>query len=333
MKKVTLAGLLILVFLTATAVAEPIRLKFATMDPAQAPPVVRAYQPWIDSINKASQGTLDIQIYPGGSLGRNPRIQLKLIKDGVADLGFIVQAYTPGQFPDDEVFNLPFMALNGYESAVASHRMFKKGLLRGYDDVVLLAHYTTEINYIHSTYPIRLPGDLKGHKFRSVNKLQNDIMKQFSAIGIGIPAPQIAENMSRGIIEATFVDNSALFTFRVADAAKYHLLVPFGSSSLAVVMNRQKYESLPPEAKAAFEKHGGDLVEMWISVIQGHVKSGMAKLAKDPSHHIIKPTPDELSTWKSACKPVIDEWTTSSPRRQMLVKAFQEELERIRSGH
>jgi len=157
-------------------------------------------------------------------------------------------------------------------------------------------------------------------------------MKQFSAIGIGIPAPQIAENLSRGIIEATFVDNSALFTFRVADVAKHHLLVPFGSSSLAVVMNQQKYESLPPKAKAAFEKHGGDLVVMWIRVIQGHVKNGMAKLAEDSSHHIVNPTPDELNTWKTACKPVIDQWQASSPRRQMLVTEFQEELGRIRAG-
>lgn len=333
MKRILIISLVIFVLCAGMAVAaEPIKLKFATMDPAQTPPVVQAYKPWVDLINQASEGTLQIEIFPGGSLGRNPTVQLKLVTDGVADMAFVVPSYTPGRFPDDEVFDLPFMALNGLESAIASQRMFKKGLLGGYDDVVVLAHYTTEVYYLHSIYPIKVPGDLKGHKLRAVNQFQSDLLQRFGAVGIGMPSPQIAENMSRGIIEGAMCDNSALFTFRISDVAKHHLLLPLGGTSLAVVMNKQKYESLPPKAKAALNTHGEKIVEMWVKAIQGHIKEGLEKIKADPKHILITPTSAELKKWKETIQPAIDAWAAKNPKRVTLIKAYQEELDRIRAG-
>ena len=120
--RIIVASIIAFTMLAGPTYAKPIKLKFATMTPAQSGTVKDAYKPWFDSIMKESEGTLDIQIYPGGSLGRDPRIQLKLVQDGVADLAFIVPDYTAGRFPDDEVFNMPFTAENGLESAMASQR-------------------------------------------------------------------------------------------------------------------------------------------------------------------------------------------------------------------
>lgn len=333
MKKIMLTIMIaFLMFLVSTSFAEPIKLKFATMDPAQTTPIVKAYQPWLDRINKASDGTLNIEVYPGGSLGRDPRIQLKLVTDGVADLAFIVPAYTPGRFPDDEVFDLPFTATNGMEAAIASNRLFKRGLLGGYDDVHFIAHYTTEIYYLHSTYPVRVPADLKGHKLRAINKSQSEIFNLVGAIGIGMPGPQMAENLSRGVIDGVICDNSAIFTFRVADVAHHHLLVPFGVTGVAMVMNKQRFESLPPKAKAAINKHGEDIVEMFVKAIQGDIERGMAKLKADPKYTIVTPTDNEMKLWKDTLQPLTDAWVAESPRRAKLFKAYQEELERIRSG-
>jgi TRAP-type C4-dicarboxylate transport system substrate-binding protein len=187
--------------------------------------------------------------------------------------------------------------------------------------------------YLHSTYPIRVPSDLAGHKFRAVNPFQSDVLKRCKAVAIGMPGPAAAENMSRGVINGAWFDNSSLFVFRVSDVAKHHLLLPFGNTSLAVVMNKQKFESLPPEAKAAINKHGEDIVEMWMKVIQEHVTSGVAKLKADPEHQVITPTSDEVKAWKEVIQPLVDEWKSNYPRGEILIKAYQEELDRIRSGN
>ena len=331
MKKTIVAGIAVFFILAGFAYAAPVKLKFATMDPAQSAPVKYAYQPWVDSINKDSKGTLDIEVYPGGSLGRNPSLQLKLVMDGVADMAFIIPAYTPGRFPEDDVFLLPFLAENGLESAIASQRMYNKGLLSGYDDVVLLAHYTTDVLYLNSTFPVRAPEDLKGRKLRAGDKFQADYLKRIGAVGIGLSNSKTAENMSRGIIDGSIGDNSSLFSFRISDVANYHYQIPLGTFALAVVMNKEKYESLPPEAKDAINKRREDLVTMWYEAAQRDIKERFEELKTDPKHTVATPTPAEMEKWKAALQPAVDAWIEQDPKREKLIKAYQEELDSIRS--
>jgi TRAP-type C4-dicarboxylate transport system substrate-binding protein len=281
---------------------------------------------------KESGGTVDIEIYPGGTLGRNPRVQLKLVLDGVADLAFIVPDYTPGRFPDDEVFNMPFTAANGLEAAIASHRMFKKGLLSGFDDVVVLGHFSSMVLHLQTNFPVKKPGDLRGRKFRAANKFHADMLKSLGAIGIGMPSPQVAENMSRGIIDGAINDNGALFAFRIVDVANYHNVIPLGCVSLAVVMNKKVYESLPAKARAAFDNRGEDIVTMWYEKGQAENRKRFEGLKKDPKHTVTIPSPEDVKEWKAAIQPTVDAWLADNPKRQKLFKSYQEELKAIRSG-
>jgi len=334
MKKVVLTIFLIFVLLAGTAAAaDPIELKFAIMGPAQQAPVVKCFRPWGDKLEAASEGAVKFNVYAGGTLGRDPRVQYKIVADGVADMAFVVPLYTTGRFPDDEIFAIPLTAKKGMEFSKASHGLFKKGLLSGYDDVVVLAHFATEVNYIHSTYPVRVPADLKGHKFRTSNNFHASFFKSVGATGVGMPSPKVAENMSRGIIHGTIHDNSAIFTFGIAKVAKYHLLVPMGGNALAVIMNKKKYQSLPDVARKAIDELGEELVECWVKAIQWDIEKGMKNLKKDPAHKIVTPTAAEMKLWEDALYPQIDQWVAKVPKRASLLKAYKAELERIRAGN
>lgn len=74
---------------------QTVTLKLASFEPATAPITGGVLKPWADDVMKASGGTLKIDIFPGGTLGRNPLQQLKLVQDGVADLTWTVPGYTP----------------------------------------------------------------------------------------------------------------------------------------------------------------------------------------------------------------------------------------------
>lgn len=332
MKRIIFASIITLTLLTGVSYAETIKLKYATMTPGQAGTVENAVKPWLDSIMKESEGTLDITIFPGGALGRDPRIQLKLVQDGVADIAFIVPDYSGGRFPDDEIFNIPFTAENGLESAIASQRMFDKGLISGYENVHVLAHYTSMILHLQTNFPVKKPEDLRGHKFRAANKFHADMLSSLGAIGVGMPSPQVAENMSRGIIDGALNDTGALYDFRIVDVANHHLVIPMGCVSLAEIMNKEKYESLPPKAKAALDNRGADLSTMWYEKGQESVFKRFEELKKDPKHTVTTLSADELEVWKTAIQPTIDAWLAASPKNQQLYKAYQEELKAIRAG-
>ena len=140
--RTVIAGITLLT-LSAAAGAEPMTLKMAYFGGPKNPTYAKVMVPWAKEVSAASNGTIKIDAYPGGTLGRNPRVQVKLVLDEVADLGFFVPSYTPGRFPDNEVMELPGLFKNNLESGIAIWRLYEKGLLRGYDKFKVLMLTTT----------------------------------------------------------------------------------------------------------------------------------------------------------------------------------------------
>jgi TRAP-type C4-dicarboxylate transport system substrate-binding protein len=316
-----------------TAAAQPVTLKFATIQPAPAKVVKNVYVAWSDRVVKDSAGSLKIDMYAGGTLGRNPKMQLKLLMDGMADIAWIVGDYTPGRFPDDSVFNMPFMSMSEVEGAYVGQRVFDRGLLRGYDNIKVLHLRLTGPYYVHTTFPVEKPDDIKGHKFRVAGRFHAELLQQLGATTVGMPITQVTESLSRGVCDGTLNDIQVLRLFRIGDVAKYHVLVPLGSISMLIAMNKQKYESLPAKAKSAIDKNSGEaLSELFAQVTGNDEVKILDALKKDPQHKFITPTMSNMKAWKNAVQPVIDKWKKNTPNGKKLIEAFQEELDRYRAG-
>ncbi len=319
-------------FIGQSVLANPVTLKFAVVDSAQAPTVKKAYEPWCEIVEKASQGTVKIQVYPGGTLGRDSRVQAKLVADGVADLTYFNPPYVQGRFPQDEVFTLPGIAENGFESTIASQRMLDKGLLKGYTgDLICVAHYTTDVFHLHTTFPVRVPEDIKGRKIRAGNDFWAQVLHNLGAVPVAMQYVQAAENLSRGVIEGTINDDSAVITFRVADVAKYHTVAPLGTFPLAVVMNRPKFDSLPEKAQSAILENGPKLGLMWQQAVVDHGKELYDMAQTDPKTQIIKLTAGEVQQWKDALKPTLEWWAGKESGRTELLEQYMNELEAVRA--
>jgi TRAP-type C4-dicarboxylate transport system substrate-binding protein len=78
----------------------------------KSPAQVKMLQPWAQAIQDESKGRIKIDIYPSMSLGGTPPELVRQARDGVVDIIWTVNGYTPGQFPRTEVFELPNVYLN-----------------------------------------------------------------------------------------------------------------------------------------------------------------------------------------------------------------------------
>ena len=103
-----------------TANAAGLTIKIGTFVPAKSVGVSKVIKPWMEAVSKDVGAELDLRGYWGGSLGRSPFKQYELVKNGVADITWVLPGYTAGQFPQLHVFELPFMAKTGNESSVAA---------------------------------------------------------------------------------------------------------------------------------------------------------------------------------------------------------------------
>jgi TRAP-type C4-dicarboxylate transport system substrate-binding protein len=221
MKKIVLAIAIMMIF-AGNVMAEPIVLKWANFEPPQSFAMKNIWAPWFAKMEKEGEGLFKIDVYAAGTLNRNPVKQLKVLRDGVADIAFILPSYTPGTFMDDAVLEVPFVAKNAMDSSLAIYRMWQKGMLRNYDQVVPLMVSGAQQYAVHSTFPVKVPQDLNGKKIRSTGKMQHFMAKAYGAAPVGMPVTKIAESLSRGLIQATTNEWNGVRTFKIDNVAKYH---------------------------------------------------------------------------------------------------------------
>ena len=134
------------------------KLKFAVFTPDAEMTHQIVMKPWAEKVNKDSGGTLDIQTFANGALGRNPGLQTKMFQDGVADIAWVIPSYTPGVYLDDDVFELPNIIQDSVEGSLAAWHLLQKGMLRGYEQYYMIGLFTTSPYTFHTNFPVRKAG-------------------------------------------------------------------------------------------------------------------------------------------------------------------------------
>lgn len=334
MKKLAIAVVLSFMFFAgASGAAEPVKLKVATVVPQTAFTVTKVFKPWAEMVKKESEGALEIEVYGGGVLGRDIKMYPSQIDSGVFDIGFLYPNYMGERFSDLEFVYIPFMAETYHEAAVAVQRMFEKKLIRGFEGYETIFCIATSPFYLNTSFPFKTPEDLKGHKCRTTSKVQSEMLSALGMAPVSVPVDKAAESLSRGLIEGSIESPTSHKMFGGYRICKHHLIMPFGSFALATVMNKKKYDSLPPKAKAAIDKHRGQwFAKFFADAETPYLEELLDEWKKDPERTVMRPVGPDLDKWKTALQPAIDGWKKEFPRGAELLNAYQEELKRFRAG-
>lgn len=315
------------------AQAQVQKLKFACFEPPQTLSS-QLWKRWIDQVNKDGAGVLEIEYFPGGALGRDPRTQLELLQNGVADIAWTLPFFTPGKFPDNAVMALPLIVTSTKEGTLAAWSLYEKGLLRGYNDLVPIAIVTGPSAVLLSTKPIPTIASLSGLKSSASADMQQKILGALGATPVsGFNFNTTAEALQRGSLDVDLMNFTASVSFKQFDVARHALILPIGPSVIMVAMNKASYDKLTPAAKAVIDRNRGmPLLQMWIEAVTNQEESVRAKWRADPNRTYTELTPAEMAKAESLLKPVADNWASGHPNGPVLVKALRDEVARIRAG-
>ncbi|MEO8279763.1 MAG: TRAP transporter substrate-binding protein [Ideonella sp.] len=313
--------------------ADPVKLKFSSFEPPMANITANVLTPFARRAADGSAGTLQIDMYAGGALGRNPAQQLKLVTDGIADIAWVVLPYTPGRFDDTEVVGLPFVTTNATEASVALHRLYSSGALTGFNGLKMLAIGATPPVVIHANQPLRLPADLKNKKVRVSGDHLTRVVEALGGVPVQMAGGQIAEAMSRGVVDMTLNNWGFVGDFKVNEVSSQHLDVPLGAVAVGIVMSQQRFDSLAPAAKAAIEKASGEVLARALGeAFDRQEKEVRERVSKSGRNTVVEPDAKELAQWQQAIEPLNLVWRKAKPRNERTYEAFVEQLKRIRAG-
>ena len=291
---------------------------------------------FIKAVEEASEGTLKIEHYPGGSLGKSPVQQLSMVENGITDIAEVVTAYTPGRFSELSVFELPFLAETNVEAGLAAYKMYEKGLVSDFDDLMLVGIIMSGPYALSTTDPITEIGDLAGKRLRVAGPIQTEMATLLGATPVGnVPAPQIAENISRGLIDGAMMAPGNLYNFRIADAAKHHLWdLKLGSVAVIVPMRKDTYEKLPEKAKAAFDTYSG----AWFTRVLGEgldtqQDEAKAKIEAEDGQTVYDWSDAQVEDARALLEPALAEWNTPNDKGVNLYDEAVSALEAVRAGN
>lgn len=329
MKKSGLALALGALLAVGAGTASAKELAFGTFVPAASPTVTKIYTPWIEWFNqRAGEHGVTIKLFPGGTLGRNPRAQEQLVRDGVADLTITVPAYTPGVYPDYDIFELPGIASDVREATLAAVELAAENKLSGYEDFHVVATYTSGPYMLHTKEPVESFEDIADKRIRVAGQIQTAVVEALGGVPQNMSALEMAENIDRGLIDGAMTDASVAKTFRVADVAKNHFATELGVLPFLIIMNKGVYEDLPQPVKDVLAESPAFIADKQIEHYGSAIDNNMMGWKESEDHSVVMQSDADAEKIAAAVAPVFDK--VDAAAAPGLIDAYRAKVEEIR---
>jgi TRAP-type C4-dicarboxylate transport system substrate-binding protein len=326
-----LAGAVALGANAAGAQDNAVELRFAHWVPPQHPLQVTGMTMWIDSIKEASNGSIDITIYPAQQLGQATD-HYDMARDGIADIAFINPGYQPGRFPVIAAGELPFLINNAKAGSAALDAWYRAYAEQEMADVkVCLVHFHSPGTF-HSRARIKHPDDVNGLNVRPAHATMAAFVSELGGQNAQVSAPEARDALERGVADAiTFPWNSILI-FGIDKAVQYHLDMPLYATTFAWVMNQGSYDGLSDNQKQVIDDH---CTTEWAEKVAAgwadDEDSGRGKLLQMEGHEGIVPSEDDVAAWRAAAEPLRDRWAeavrSAGHDPEAVMGALRDELE------
>ncbi|MGI6247561.1 MAG: TRAP transporter substrate-binding protein [Pseudochelatococcus sp.] len=305
-----------LLLVAAALPAEAREFRVSSFEPPLGFYSRQVLQAWIDRINPKLTAGSRFRLYPGGILGAAPA-QAELVKAGVADVALVVTNYTPGLFPLSGVVELPGVAPSATRGAAVLNALADDGTLAGeYADYKVIALFTTPGYRIFTSRGARKPADLAGLKLRTPSPFASELLALMGASGVSIPAPQVYENLERGVVAGAVWVFDAYKTFRLNEVAPAITSTRLTASPMAILMNRAAYESMPEADRKVLDELAGRATAEWIADIVDTADAEIEKSFRDANKvTFIDPADDEAAAWNAVVTRAPDIWIAAQPDR------------------
>jgi len=161
---------------------------------------------------------------------------------------------------------------------------------------------------MHTRKPAGNLEEFKGMKIRS-NALSAAIVTYLGGTRVGMTITEAYEALSRGVVDGIATDIEAIPIFGLSNVVKFHTISKSAGylATFFTVMNKQKWESLPPDIQKIIE----DVTKATIPKIANgwalRYTTEQEKLTKE-GHTFIRLSKEEDARWGERIKPLFTEY-------------------------
>jgi TRAP-type transport system periplasmic protein len=318
---------------SAAAAGKTWNLRFAS-DTPQGGPKSNAEFAWAKSVETATNGRVKVTVFAGATLCSLPDT-VTAIQNGIADLADAMTGVFPGAYPLTEVITLPFLGTNAVPNGKILWQLSQEfpAIQSEYNNFKLIGLFCTDAYRLATVNkPVRALADLNGLKLRAAGGPPTDMTKALGAVPMMISMPDTYLSLQKGTIDGIWWNYDSCVSFKQYEVTKYMTDIPTSAIAFWMIMNKDTWNSFPPDVQQQVMSVGGEKVAESMGMAWDGAKDTLAAQLKKENYTWPKETislpADELDKWlKVGGKPVWDSWVTKwsskGPTQQMLDKALK----------
>jgi len=265
-------------------------------------------------IEKRTNGRVKITVFSGGTLVAADKTYSGIVT-GIADMGQSCLAYTRGKFPLSEVIDLPL----GYKTGVAATKLinsfYEKFKPKEFAETEVMYFMAHSPGIVHSKKPVYKLEDLRGQRIRCTG-LAAKVVAKLGAVPVAMPMGETYDALSKGVVDGTMGPQEATQGWRWGEVISASTQ-SFGAgytTGFFIVMNKQKWNSLPPEVQKVIRDVNREWTEKngieW-DLAGKRAEDWMVSLGKK----IIPLSAAENGRWAQLVRPLLDEYVESMKKQ------------------
>lgn len=284
-------------------------------------PVHRGVEVFAETLQKQSNGQMEVKIFPDGQLGSEREV-LELLQIGSIAMTKVSAATMANFAPEYEVLGVPYLfrskehmfsVLEG-ETGKAILKAGSEYLLKGlcFYDAGSRSFYTVD-------KPIQTPEDLRGMKIRVMNhQMSVDMVNSMGGAATPMSYGELYTALEQGVVDGAENNPPSFVTSGHYEIAKYYSLDEHSSVPDVLVMGVGYWASLSEEEQGYIEEAARVSAQAQKVFWRENVEDCMKKL-RAAGVEIYRP---DKSLFAQSAQSVITEFS-EDPKMKALVKAIQ----------
>lgn len=303
-----------------------IGLKYGHHDSTTARTTIKYHNLWSKNVEDATKGMVKITQYPAESLFKMLE-GIEATVGGTTDICWTVPGSFGQRFALTLVMALPFLSLSSGKidgkirssGFVNSHIMQElydtlPELQAEWKEVKVLMLTCTQTNNLFTTKkPVRNMNDVKGLKIREAGGYNVEMWKMLGGSPVALPMPEVYESLSKGVLDGMNTSWTGLSASKAYEVLKYWTDASTTATPIALFMNIDKWNKLPPDIQKAIMSvsgmAGAEVVgdATWGFDTKDDIVAAAEKSGK--SLERVELDAGEYDKWKEiAGKPLWDKW-------------------------
>lgn len=278
-------------------------------------------------IDAASGGRLRIKVYGGGELV--PAFEVfDAVSRATVEMGHDAAYYHKGKVPAAQFFTaIPFgmnyLELNGWLFYGGGLELWRElyapfdlvPIPCGNTGVQMGGWFNREINSVE---------DLKGLKMR-IPGLGGEVLRRAGGTAVAMPGSEIFTSLQTGAIDATeWVGPYNDVAFGLHEAARYYYYPGWQEPGpgLETVINREAWESLPPDLQAIVETACQAITTDMVAEYTHGNAHALKQLLDDPDVEVRRFPEDVLDLLESITREIVAEMTAGDPLAKRIEESY-----------